>query len=220
MDFCRYQFHLIKAFLCKFRECAIFQSVDDKAIVPIGKLRTVVSTGVRSHHVGLVTGAGQNVALDHDYNIAGIVSSVSFIIDIQANPKDSFYNGQMKVSVKDKVFQPSSPLKLNLKTPILIRYTDGWPDHRTTYKSAQLCSLIDFIALELNFMVCDRTAHAASYFNPAACTISVLNLDVQNVALQRSTMSPNVKRQAKSLSTLKRLRSAATRNQRLKDSYT
>ena len=56
---------------------------------------------------------------------------------------------------------------VNLRTPVLIRYTDGGPDHRTTYKSVKICALLEFIALDLDMMVCARTAPCGSYTNQA-----------------------------------------------------
>ena len=90
----------------------------------------------------------------------------------------------MFVTVKDKLFEPSSPQRhsaetvnivrdycnddgVNISKPILIRHTDGGPDHRVTYRSVQLCCLIEFIALDLDMIVCVRTAPSQSYNNPA-----------------------------------------------------
>ncbi|XP_056013095.1 uncharacterized protein LOC125679479 [Ostrea edulis] len=157
--------------------------------------------------------------------------------DIPENPKDSFYNGHLYVTVKDKVFQASSPLRhstesvslmrqcysdddVNLRTPVLIRYTDGGPDHRTTYKSVKICALMEFIALDLDMIVCARTAPCGSYANPAERTMSLLNLALQNVALERTAMSPNCEMQIKSVNSLKSLRNLASKNQRIKEEYT
>ncbi|WAR27915.1 hypothetical protein MAR_013619 [Mya arenaria] len=234
-DFARNQFGLLKNFACKFRDLTSFQCLDDKAIVPVGEPGHAVSTGVRIHHGGIVTASGQNIAMDHDFHIAGIVPSVCFNIDIPSNPNDSFYNGIVNVTVKDKVFESSNPLRhstesvsiirklmsnddINMEKPILIRYTDGGPDHRVTYRSVQLCSLLEFIALDLDMIVCARTAPAMSYLNPAERTMSVLNLALQNVALQREKMQPEFEMMAKG-KTLKGLRTVSDRNAQFKEKY-
>lgn len=48
----------------------IFQSLDDKAIIPVGNPDQPVSTGVRSHHGGIVCNDNKIVALDHDFHVA------------------------------------------------------------------------------------------------------------------------------------------------------
>ncbi|WAR02681.1 hypothetical protein MAR_009239 [Mya arenaria] len=45
--------------------------------------------------------------IDHDYHLAGIVSSVCLNVDIPESPRDLFYKGTIHVTIKDKVFQPS-----------------------------------------------------------------------------------------------------------------
>lgn len=61
-----------------------------------------MSTGVRAHHGGLVSDPRQNLALDHDFHVAGIVPSVCFVVDVPENSKDSFYNGTVHVTVKKR----------------------------------------------------------------------------------------------------------------------
>ena len=195
-----------------------------------------VSTNVRAHHDGLVVGDSKLVALDHDFHVAGIVPSVCFMIDIQGNPRDSFYNGTVHVGVKDKVFESSSPLRhateivsmmrkdysgddVNSSKPILIRYTDGGPDHRTTYKSVKIASLIEFIALDLDMIVCARTAQCLSYNNPAECCMSLLNVGLQNVALERPAMSPEYEIHTKALDSLKSTRKLAEKNASFRTAY-
>jgi hypothetical protein len=62
-----------------------------------------VSTGARPHHGFLVSDPKNNIALDYDFHVAGIVSSVCFIIDVPENSKDSFYSGTVHVTVKENV---------------------------------------------------------------------------------------------------------------------
>lgn len=234
--FCSVLFSYLKEFACKYRELAVFQCLDDKAVVPVGEPGHPVSTGVRAHHGGIVSESAQIVALDHDFHVAGIIPSVCFMIEIPRSPSDSFYNGTIHITVKDKVFQPSSPLRhatenmatirehysdddVNLNKPILIRYTDGGPDHRTTYTSVKLATLIEFIAYDLDMVICVRTAPCGSYINPAERCMSVLNLALQNIALERPSMGPQFEMQVKSAGSLKKLRNLADKNPRLKTAY-
>ncbi|WAR07374.1 hypothetical protein MAR_017332 [Mya arenaria] len=230
-EYCRNQFSFMKAFACKFRNYSVFQSLDDMAIIPVGEPSHAVSTGVRIHHGGLVSASGQTIAMDHDFHIAGVIPSVCFVIDIPPSANDSFYNGLVNVTVK--VFEASSPLRhsaenialvrkqlskddVNMEKSILIRYSDGGPG--VTYRSVQICSLVEFIALDLDFIVCARTAPSMSYLNPAERTMSVLYLALQNVALKREKMPPEYEIMAKG-KTLTGLRNVAQRNSTFKEEY-
>ena len=234
--FGRHQFKILKCFASKVRDYAPFQSLVDKAIVPLGNPGHPVSTGVRAHHGGLVGHEGKIVSLDHDFHLAGLIPSVCFCIDIPENPDDSFYDGNVYVTVKDKIFQQSSPQRhsretvsivresysedgVNSTKPILIRYCDGGPDHRVTYRSVQLCCLVEFIALDLDMIVCARTAPSQSYHNPAERIMSLLNLALQNVALERTSMPPEFEMQAKSLNSLSQVRNICNKNSVLKTKY-
>lgn len=75
----KHQFYLLKDFACAWRDHVVLQSLDDKAIVPVGEPGQAVSTGVRAHHGGLVSDPRQNLALDHGFHVAGIVPSVCFV---------------------------------------------------------------------------------------------------------------------------------------------
>lgn len=73
----------VKGFSVKHRALVRMMSVDDHAIIPVGKSSCPVSTGVRGHNRSLVPLDGtQNGALDHNFHLHGIVPSVSFIVDI------------------------------------------------------------------------------------------------------------------------------------------
>jgi hypothetical protein len=235
-EYCKQQFFLLKSFAVKWKDFSLFQCLDDKAIVPVGNPDQPVSTGVRSHHGAIVANDNKVVALDHDFHVAGIVPSVYFGVTIPQSVYDSFYRGSVHVTVKDKVFEPSSPLRhgaetvkivrkyyseddVNCTFPIVIRYTDGGPDHRTTFKSVQMTILLEFIALDLDMLVAARTAPSQSYHNPAERVMRTLNLGLQNVALERKKMAPDFEMQTKSLNSLKAIRNAAERNKSLKTAF-
>lgn len=108
--------------------------------------------------------------------MAGIVQSVCFVVDVPENSKDSFSHGTVHVTVKEKVVEPSSPLRnstetisivlkyfshndVDMEKPILLRITDGGPDHRTTHRSVQLCCVLEFIALDFDFLLASEQLH-------------------------------------------------------------
>ena len=87
-----------------------------------------------------------------------MVPSVILLNDIPQEILGSWYHGQVYVSVKDTVFEPSSPLRhacelynvlqsSSSSKSVLFLYSDGGPDHRLTYVSVQL----SLVCLFLNF---------------------------------------------------------------------
>lgn len=67
------------------------------------------SVGCLSFQKCSVWGCKKVVSLDHDFHVSGIIPSVYFNIRHKKNAKDSFYNGLLYVTGKDKMFEVSSP---------------------------------------------------------------------------------------------------------------
>lgn len=105
---------------------------------------------------------------DHDFTKAKLTLSVALVCDVPNSISESFYRGKVVVTLKDAVFQPSSPSchaaeleKILTSTsdsvkPILCIYTDGGPDHRTNYLPVQL-SMSQFLKHNLDMLVAART---------------------------------------------------------------
>lgn len=130
----RYQ----REFAVQFKDHSVFVSLDDKHRVKVGEpgfpeaaARRVLVQRDTAFEVG-----------DHDFTRMSIVPSVCFVIDIPESIESSWYTGKVFVSLKEAIFEPSSPprhvaelydivLSQNLeKNPIMFIYTDGGPDHR------------------------------------------------------------------------------------------
>ena len=128
------------------------------------------------------------------------------------------------MTLKDKIFQPSSPFRhstaivglvkkfcsdddVNLGKPILVRYTDGGPA-MLTYTSVQIASIPEFIALDLDMFVAFRTAPHQSYNNPAEMGMSLLNIGLQNVSFSRPEVDAGFELQMKSLSSMSAFRNS------------
>ena len=89
---------------------------------------------------------------------------------IPSSIDDTFFSGDVYVTTKDKVMQPSSPMrhatelhqvlndKLDEIPPILFLYSDGGPDHRLTYGSVQVSLVCLFLRLKLDMIVAVRCA--------------------------------------------------------------
>lgn len=232
-----HQYIMMKEMASALRDECVFICLDDKSIVPIGEPGKPVSTGVRAHNKSLVPLNAKLSALDHDFHVHGAVPSVLFKVYVPENGSDSFYHGQVHVSVKDKVFNPSSATRhtaetvnilrttdsedgISLAKPRLFVYTDGGPDHRTTYWSVQLAYIAMFVSLDLDMLIAARTAPSQSYNNPAERCMSLLNISLQNVALERCSMTDALEYKVKSLTSLKKLRSASEKNPNLKEGLT
>jgi hypothetical protein len=157
--YCAAIFRYLREFAIKFRDYVVFISADDKHKVAIGE-SVATSTGVRNRQT-LVPENGILAACDHDFTKLSLTPSVIFLCDVPKKITESFYSGDVYVLYKDTVFEPSSAIRhcteffntlsdhfLEEVPPILCIYTDGGPDHRTTYGSVQV-ALISLYAFFL-----------------------------------------------------------------------
>lgn len=228
--FAAYQFSLLKSMAIKWRDHSRIICLDDKAIIPVGE-QEPISTGVRPHNKPLAVHGTTLSALDHDFHVCGIVPSVLFRVNIPPDGRDSFYDGEIHATRKDKVFQPSTAIRhatdiisilrelsveVDLDVLILFVYIDGGPDHIPTFWGVQLANILMFIALDLDLLVTARTAPMASYNNPAERCMSLLNLGLQNMALNRPKMAEHFEMRMKRNSSMKMLRNAAEKQPEFK----
>ena len=119
--------------------------------------------------------------------------SVNFEISIPETIEETFYHEKVFVGLKDATFQHSSPIRhaCELRNilrsrdvkPILLLYTDGGPDHRPTFISAQLALISLFLELDLNFLCTVRTPPYNCWKNPVERVMSVLNIALQGVGV-------------------------------------
>ena len=103
--YCAKFIRYMKEMAVRFKTEALMLSLDDKCCVPIGQPGQPQSSGVRAQQRSLRLVSVGNMALDHDFHIAGAVPSVCVIIDIPKDSKDSFHDGKVHVTVNDKVFK-------------------------------------------------------------------------------------------------------------------
>ena len=81
--YCRVILKYARQFSCLHRAVATYMSVDDKAIVPVGKPNLPIAASSRSHNRSMVPSSAQLKALNHNFHIHGIVPSVSFVGNIR-----------------------------------------------------------------------------------------------------------------------------------------
>ncbi|XP_013398525.1 uncharacterized protein LOC106165000 [Lingula anatina] len=73
-----------------------------------------------------------------------------------------------------------------------------------------------FIILDLDMLVCARTAPQNSFRNPVERIMSIINLSLQAIGIMREKMSPDMEKLFESVSTMKDARAIAEKNPGLK----
>ena len=224
--YCAALFRYMRLFAIKYRDYCSLICADDKHKVPIGE-GIATSSGVRNKP-SLVPSNMELSSSDHDFTKISLTPSVIFFCDIPTCISESFYSGQVYVSYKNTVFQPSSALhhstefyktflqQYNGNIPeILLLYTDGGPDHRNTFGSVQIALICLFLRGNFDFLASVRTAPYHSWMNPAERVMSILNLALQGVSLQRDPMDNIFENIFKGKNTLEEIRNVAQENQKL-----
>lgn len=194
--YCCTQFKYFKERAVEEREIVAVFFCDDKAKIPVGEPDAPISTGVR----GKKTFAPVSTTLaakDHDMHKSSLTPSVILQCDVPNAANQSFVRGTVTNIVNDSVFEMSSPfrhtaalIKVFLNSPqkdakILMNFTDGGTDQRNTLESVVCASICIFFELDLDMMILARCAPGHSWMNPAERIMSVLNIALQNCALER-----------------------------------
>ena len=151
---------------------------------------------------------------DHDFTKSKFTPSVALVCDIPEHIGESFYRGKVCVTLKDAIFQASSPkqhaaeLKKILSAlteninPLLCIYTDGGPDHR------KISLIVLFISIDLDTLVVARTAPQNSYRNPVERVMSLLNIGLQAVGVMRQEMAESFEKVIHECNSMQEIRTA------------
>ncbi|PKY53552.1 hypothetical protein RhiirA4_547713 [Rhizophagus irregularis] len=194
--YCAALFRYMRLFAIKYRNYCSLICADDKHKVPIGE-GIATSSGVRNK--SSLTPANMELSSsDHDFTKLSLTPSVIFICDVPTCISESFYSGQVYVSYKNTAFQPN-----------------GGPDHRNTFGSVQISLICLFLQGDFDFLASVRTAPYHSWMNPAERVMSILNLALQGVSLQRDSMDDILEDIFKGKNTLEEIRNAAQENKKL-----
>ena len=122
-------------------------SNDDKCKVPTGEPDNPVGANVRAMAAAVVVKAMRLLAMDHSWHRASITPTVTLLTDLShAFETNKWRNGQVVVSLKDSVLEPSCAFRnaAELATtilaecpkPIIIdKRSDGGPEQNTTFGS-------------------------------------------------------------------------------------
>lgn len=227
--YCAALFQYAREYAVQFREYCHFICMDDKPKVDFGEPGLYASSGVRGKKSIVPTNSNLS-CLDHDVqNKGSLTPSVVLDVDVPEDVSDSFYRGQVTLTIKDSVFEPSSPfrhmvelqhiLEVQDRKPCLIIYTDGGPDHRTTYHAVKLSLIVLFKRLGLEFLVACRTAPGNSWANPAERIMSLLNIAFQNTALARDEGNAEFEQNIRGCNSMSEIRKKAEKVDGLKESW-
>lgn len=97
------QFYYLKQYTVMFKEHTTFLCLDDKSKVDSGEARMAISTGVRGQK-SIVPCSSVLGALDHDVASKGsLTPSVCFHVNIPNDATESFYRGQVHVTLKNSI---------------------------------------------------------------------------------------------------------------------
>lgn len=225
--FCNAQFRYLKEMAIEMKEHCVLLFCDDKANVSVGEPGSPVSTGVRGKK-SIVPSSTTLVALDHDMTKASLTPSVILQCRVPDSIENSFVQGKVTVSVNDSVFQSSSPfrhavsiikvLEQEENLPLaLLKFTAEGTDQRNTLESVKCASICVFKELNLDMMILGRCAPGHSFVSPAERVMSILNLALQNVALERKETMHET--QLKNCNSMAAIRTLAWTNEEIKTSW-
>ena len=219
--FCQAQFKYLKEMSIELKEKALLMFCDDKAKVPFGDPGSAVSSGVRGKKT-IVPRTTTLASLDHDMTKASLTPSVLLRCSVPETINGSFVRGKVTTVVNDSVFQQASPFRhaailakllSNSQTvpPVLLKFTDGGTDQRNTLESVRCACICLFKEFDLDMLVLARCAPGHSYTNPAERIMSILNVGLQNDALERSSCSDAVEQKLRQCNSMSDIRTAASK---------
>ena len=203
--------------------------MDDKAKVTVGEPGTPEAS--TSHNRKAWT--TKKISLessDHNYHSVNLTPSVNLLCSIPLVATNSFYDGQIYVGVKDSIFEGSDPVRHMIELlhvlrkeyeefpPYLSIFSDGGADHNVTFLYVQCAILALFRIGNFDILNAGRCAPNQSYINPAEWCMSLLNICLQGLALDRDHMGP-FEDSMKSCTSMKAIRAESKQQQGLKEAY-
>ena len=204
--------------------------MDDKAKVSVGEPGTPESAS--NHNRKALTKSNVELeASDHNYHVANLTpSAVTFMVDIPEEVTKSFFTGHIYVGIKDSIFQGSDPLRhivelLNVVRtrniavqPYMCIFSDGGGDHNITFLFVQCVLLALFRILDLDVLNVGRCAPNQSFINPAERCMSILNIGMQCLSLERDHLG-EYEDALKNCKSMKDIRTKAKKHQGLSDAF-
>ena len=177
--------------------------MDDKSKIPIGEPGNPEAAITHMRKV-LTTACIELEATDHDYHVRNLTPSVNLICDILQEPSDSFYSGQIYIGLKNSKFQASDPFRHAIELIDVLRnyyqdyqipsflclFTDGGCDHNIKHLFVQCALTAFFKVCNFDILNVGRCVPYHSFVNPAERCMSLLNIGLHGLALERDKAGP------------------------------
>ena len=152
--YCMSLFKILRSFAVKYRDYSNFFCEDDKHAVNIGEPDSPLSCLLRGRKVMTLKGH-ETTAPEHDWHRFKVTPSV--LLHCHIPETISFYDGQPYVTLKDAVFEKTTPLRHQLEQEkaldrdnidwktIECTFSDGGPDHNPRHGFVQMSQVAHFI---------------------------------------------------------------------------
>ena len=183
-----------------FKEFSTFISTDDKNKIKVGEPNCPTAAVTRGKKVLVAEGQVLQAA-DHDFASITLTPTVILLYDVPEKIDGSWYRGQRPaVRLKITATEPSTAIRnaAEIKEvllskyvckeevpPILIMYTDGGPEHRTTFLTVKPAAIYLYKSLNLDMILHLRTAPGHSYRNPPERVNCIQNLGLYGIGSMR-----------------------------------
>ena len=219
-EFCWHMWWMLRVFLVQHRKWASLYAADEKRSIPVGNPGSCIQAVEKTRKV-MTQVNGQWVALDHGWSMNNIVPSVVLKIQIPDAVSKSWYQGEVRVILKDKTFGNTDAAMrhtvenaivckdLGDVTPIMCHVHDGASDYNMTLGGALLAHIADFVTTGADMVISMRFCPTQSYNDPAEHCMSLLNMGLQALALARSLMPAQWERHVRGCSSMSDMRKVA-----------
>lgn len=198
--------------------------------MPFGESGAAVSTAVRGKK-SIIPTATSLVGMDHDMNKGTLTPSVNLLCEIPSSIDTSFVRGRVFTAVNDSVLQSANPFRHAAFTakvlanreerkPILLKYTDGGTDQRNNLESVRCANICLFREMNLDMLIHVRCAPGHSWTNPAERIMSILNIGLQNVSLERKEAGREIEMLLKGCNSMSKIREKCSSNATLREGWT
>lgn len=128
------------------------------------------------------------------------------------------------------VFQTASPFRHNATLAklisqqesvpsVLIKFTDGGTDQRNTLEKVRCATICLFREMDFDMVILGKCAPGHSYINSAERIMSILNIGLQNVALQREASSDENEAHFRKCNSMAELRDRTKKYPELKQAW-
>ena len=184
--------------------------MEDKHSCKVGEPGCPVAAVERGKQVIVGLNETMEVA-DHDFTRTSITPSVILHLDLPEDIEGSFYRGKVFVGLKEKCFEPSSPVGHVSELAKLLECQE---------KNKEILCLYTDGGLKLNkdMVVAVRTPPYSSWKDPAERLMSILNIGLQSIGLaRRELQDKDLEQKLRRCNNMKQIRELAIREDNLKE---